>query len=409
MNKRKIFRSVIAGFMVLVMGLALAVQITPAPAQAASLKDKLNDLKEQKKEIDAEIKELESQLKDNKNDMKGIVNRKNTIDQQIFMMYEKINNLNEQIASYTGMIAETQIKLEEAEQRLQDLSEKNKARIRAMEEDGDISYWSVLFQANSFSDLLDRLNMIEEIAAADERRLAELTAAAKEVEVTKQVLEQERKELEENRKQVEVAQQELEAKRAEADKLLDELVKLGEEYEKLLHEAESEAKDIAKDITKVENQIKEESKPVISKPSGGNSASNNYHPSNADWMVPCKYRKFTSPFGWRVHPVYGDYRFHYGVDLAGPKGTEIKATRSGKVTIATYNKSAGYYVKVDHGDGFSSVYMHMTHYIVAKGDKVEQGQVLGYMGSTGTSTGSHLHFGILYKDEYVNPAKYIKI
>ena len=91
--------------------------------------------------------------------------------------------------------------------------------------------------------------------------------------------------------------------------------------------------------------------------------------------------------------------------IAGP----IKATRSGKVTTAQYSSSAGYYVKIDHGDGFASIYMHMTHYIVKKGQQVEAGQVIGYMGSTGTSTGSHLHFGITYKGTYVNPKKYIKI
>ena len=409
MRMRKLIRSLLVGALALMLTVGFGFEMTPAPAEAASLKEQLADLKEDKKEIDAKIKELEGQLKETKNDMKGIVDRKNTIDQQVFMMYEKVNNLNEQIASYNGMIAETQMKLDEAELKLQDLNEKNKARIRAMEEDGKISYWSVLFQANSFSDLLDRLNMIEEIAAADERRMAEMSAAAKEVEATKLVLEKERAELEENKKQMEVTQAELEKKREEADKLLAELVAMGEEYEDLIHQAEADAKEIAKDINRVENQIREESKPSTSKPTGGTSSNDYYIPSSASWLVPCKYSRFSSPFGWRIHPVHKDWRFHYGVDLGAAKGTPIKATRSGKVTLATYSSSAGYYVKIDHGDGFSSVYMHMTHYIVKKGDKVEQGEVIGYVGSTGTSTGNHLHFGIIYKGEYVNPAKYIKI
>ena len=409
MKIRKLVCSLTAGLLAVILTVGVGLEVTPAPAQAASLKEQLAQLKEDKKEIDKKIKELEGQLKENKGNMKDIVARKDVIDQQIFMMYEKVTNLNEQIASYNGMIAETQAKLDEAEVKLEQLTEKNKARIRAMEEDGNISYWSVLFQANSFSDLLDRINMIEEIAAADERRLAEMTAAAKEVEATQLILQQEREELEENKKQMEDTQKELEAKREEADKLLAELVALGEEYEELLHAAESEAKDIAKDINRVENQIKEESKPSTSKPTGGDASNDYYIPSSASWLVPCKYSRFSSPFGWRIHPVYKDWRFHYGVDLGAAKGTPIKATRSGKVTVATYGSSAGYYVKIDHGDGFSSVYMHMTHYIVKKGDKVEQGQVIGYVGSTGTSTGNHLHFAIIYKGEYVNPAKYIKI
>ena len=406
MNKKRITRSIAACVMLLVMVLGLAFEIAPTPVQAESLKDKLASLKEQKKELDKEIKGLESQLKSNLSDMKEIVEQKNLIDQQVFAMYEQIDNLNEQIASYTGMIADTQIKLDEAQAHLDELNAKNKARIRAMEEDGKISYWSVLFQASSFSDLLDRLNMVEEIAAADQRRLKEMSDAAKEVEATKVTMEQERAELEQSKKEMEASQVELEAKRNEADKLLADLIATGDEYQKLIDEAEADAKDLASDINKVEGQLKEESKPSTSKPTDNKDY---YVPSNAKWIVPCKYTRFSSAFGWRIHPVHKDYRFHYGVDLGAPKNTPIYATRAGKVTLATYSKSAGYYVKGDHGDGFSSVYMHMTRYVVKKGDKVDQGELLGYVGSTGTSTGNHLHFGIIYKGEYVNPAKYIKI
>ena len=112
-------------------------------------------------------------------------------------------------------------------------------------------------------------------------------------------------------------------------------------------------------------------------------------------------------YGWRIHPVHKDWRFHYGIDLAASKGTPIVASRSGVVEFAKYSSSAGYYVKIDHQDGFDTVYMHMTHYIVKKGDKVSAGQVIGYVGSTGTSTGNHLHFGVMYKGSYVNPADYL--
>ena len=407
MNKKRIARSVAACVMLLVMALGIAVEMTPTPVHAQSLQDKLAALKEQKKEIDKEIKGLESQLKDNLKDMSEIVEQKNVIDQQVFKLYEQIDNLNEQIASYTGMIAETQIKLDEAQTHMDELNKKNKARIRAMEEDGKISYWSVLFQASSFSDLLDRLNMIDEIAAADRRRLQEMSDAAKEVAETKALMEQERQTLEQSKKEMEVSQADLEAKRDEADKLLAELIATGDEYQKLIDEAESEAKDLASDINKVQDQIKEESS--SSSATKPNDNKDYYVPSSAKWLVPCKYTRFSSAFGWRIHPVHKDYRFHYGVDLGAPKNTPIIATRGGKVTLATYSKSAGYYVKIDHGDGFSSVYMHMTRYVVKKGDKVEQGELIGYVGSTGTSTGNHLHFGIIYKGEYVNPAKYIKI
>lgn len=407
MSNRKLWVSILAGIMALIMLLGLAVTIIPTPAAGASLsalQDKLKDLQEDKKELDKEIKSLESELKDNKKDMQAMIDRKNTIDQQIFAMYEKVNNLNEQITTYTALIADTQAQLDAAQERLAALNQKNKERIRAMEEDGELSYWAVLFKANSFADLLDRMNMIEEIAAADQRRLKEMSEAAQEVAQTKETLEQERAGLEENKKQLEASQAELEAKRDEADKLLTDLIATGEEYEALLKEAEAAVGELNDKIADTKEDIKDAQTPA-KPPAGGGD----YVESNAKWLVPCTYRRFTSAYGWREDPIYGGRSFHYGVDLASPKGTPIIATRSGSVTFAKFSKSAGYYVRINHGDGFSSEYMHMTHYIVQTGDTVEAGQVIGYMGSTGLSTGSHLHFGILYQGSYVNPAYYISI
>ena len=110
----------------------------------------------------------------------------------------------------------------------------------------------------------------------------------------------------------------------------------------------------------------------------------------------------------RIHPISGKEKFHEGVDMAAPQGTPIYAAKSGKVTRTAFQAGgAGYYVSINHGDGFSSIYMHMTHYIVSTGQYVNAGQVIGYVGSTGGSTGPHLHFGIAYKGTYVNPMKYI--
>ena len=121
------------------------------------------------------------------------------------------------------------------------------------------------------------------------------------------------------------------------------------------------------------------------------------------------YVYISSPFGTRVHPITGVVTTHYGVDLAAYLGNPIYATRSGVVTQATYGASGGYYVYIDHGDGFTSIYLHMTHYIVSAGDYVEAGQVIGYCGSTGASTGPHLHFGLIYNGAYVDPTKYVNL
>lgn len=416
MSKKKLLVAAIAGFLALVMSAGLVSNVLPQPAQAASLSElekQLNELKAQKKDIDKQIKELKGQLKDNLNDMEAIVAQKDTIDQEIFMLHEQTANLNTQISTYVLLIADKQEELDEANARLTELNIKNKERIRAMEEDGTVSYWSVLFKANSFPDLLDRLNMVQEIAAADQRRLEEMSAASKAVEEAKAVLEKEKAALEESKAELAVAEKELEARRAEADKLLAELIATGEEYEKLLEDAEEKVGELKDDIDDAQDAYDEAeyqqwlstSKPSSGSSSGGGGSSTT---NGITWIIPCKYKRVSSAYGWRTHPVYGYKKFHYGIDLAASKGTAIVASRAGKVIKATYDKSAGYFVTIDHGDGFSTKYLHMTHYIVKKGDYVSAGQVIGYVGSTGASTGPHLHFGMLYKGEHVNPANYIK-
>ena len=414
MNKRKLMVSLLAGFLALIMVLGLVAGVLPQLVEGASLsqlQQQLNDLKDKKKEIDKEIKGLKSQLSDNLNDMKDIVKQKNTIDQEIFMLHEQTANLNEQISTYVLLIADKQEELDDARTRLTDLNTKNKERIRAMEENGNVSYWSVLFKANSFADLLDRLNMINEIAAADRRRLKEISEASKVVEEAMAVLEVEKLALEESKAELAEAEKELEARRAEADKLLAELIATGEEYEALLDEAEEAAADLKDDISDAQDAYNDKKKEeeAANKPASGTNTTTNAPASNGSWIVPCKYKRVSSAYGWRIHPVYGYKKFHYGIDLAANSGTPIVATRAGKVTTATYSSSAGYYVTLDHGDGFSSQYMHMTHYIVKKGQQVQAGEVIGYVGSTGASTGPHLHFSILYKGSHVNPANYIKV
>ena len=428
MRNRKKFASILAGIMALIMLLSLVFSILPSVVHAADelssseIEKQIKELEKQKKEIDKQISAYENKLSDNLTEMRQMVEQKNLIDQEIFMIYEQIRNIESQIAAYGVLIADKQDQLDAAIRRFDDLSQQNKARIRAMEEEGELSYWSVLFQANSFSDLLDRLNMIEEIAAADQRRLAELNKAAEAVASAKTALESKRLALEDTKLELNESQAVLEEKREEADALLTALIATGAEYEALLDEAEQDVENLLDEIEQKEveydkakdreyQQWLSTSIPPTTKPPvhTGGTAGAGSTVGGITWLVPCTYTRFSSPYGYRIHPVYGDYRFHSGVDLAAPSGTPIIATRSGRVTVATYSSSGGYYVSIDHLDGYVSKYLHMTHYIVAPGDYVTAGQVIGYVGSTGTSTGPHLHFSIYYNGNSVNPANYIKI
>ena len=415
MKNRKFLVSLLAGIMAFLLLFGLIAGIIPSYVSAESssvIKEQLDALEEEKKKLQAEIEKLEQKLSDNRDEMEAVVSQKNVIDQEIFLLHAQISNINEQLSAYSALIADKQEELTAAEARLKELREKNRERIRAMEENGALSYWSVLFEAHNFSDLLDRLNMVREIAASDSKRMQQMKEAAEEVASAKKDLETEKAALETTRAELNATQKTLADKRTEADALLANLIARGEEYDKLLEQGEDEEAALLEQIAQKEKdydsaKYKEwlaTSVPETTKPSyNGPSLPN----SDSEWMIPCKYEWLSSPFGYRWHPTQGIWKMHYGVDLAAYSGTPIYATRGGVVTTATYGWSGGYYVTINHGDGYSSTYLHMTHYIVAEGDFVSQGQVIGYVGSTGDSSGPHLHFGITYNGTYVNPADYV--
>lgn len=412
-----------------VLALTMVSYSLPQEVSAASsseLKELLEEQKAQNAENEAKLQELYQKYNENASQMEEVIQQKNIIDQEIFLLNEQINNTTDQIATISLMIADKQTELDAAQTRLQTLNEQNKSRIRAMEEEGVLSYWSVLFKATSFSDLLDRMNMVQEIAAADQRRLASIREAAQAVAEAQGELELQKSNLEESRAALEQTQAELADARTKADDLLTQLIGFGEEYEKYIEDGEALQQELMEQMAQTEKDIDmaeyrewlatsvpETTKaPATSTPSSkdddddGDSGSS----SSSAWRSPLLRSSYvTSPYGWReVHPVYGDRRFHHGVDLYSFQGDEIVAARSGVVTVASYQEGgAGNYVTINHGDGYSSTYMHMTHYIVSYGQYVTAGQVIGYVGSTGGSTGPHLHFGIFYQGESVNPVYYV--
>ena len=216
MNKNKRFVSIMAGLMAAVMLLTLIVGLIPTRASAQSsseIRNQINDLKQQKADIEKEIKAIKEQYKENEDEIADMVAQKNVIDQEIGLLSTELLNINEQISAYNVLIADKQDELDHAQERYENLNDLNKDRIRAMEEDGSVSYWEVLFRANSFSDLLDRMNMVEEIASSDQRRLKELGEAAQNVQIARQELEGEKAELQNTKNELDATQEELNAKR----------------------------------------------------------------------------------------------------------------------------------------------------------------------------------------------------
>ena len=331
-----------------------------------------------------------------------------------------MENLNQQIQQYNLLIAAKQEELDQALENETKLNEQYKLRLRAMEETGNVSYWSVLFNASSFTDLLDRIDMIHEISEADQIMLQQLRDVADQISAAKAEVEAGRAELEAAKAEQDVLEQQLSEQRAEADAMItelmskqDELKAASETYDAMEEEVRQQILETQKAYEdaladeeaqrQIEAARQEAASGNISRPSGGANSSGFVSPLPAgSSYVSCAY-------GYREHPIYGYYSMHYGVDLAAGAGTPIYAVKSGTVTTATYSSVNGYYVSISHNDGFGSLYAHMTNYVVSVGDYVNQGDIIGYVGSTGWSTGAHLHFEVFYGGANVNPMDYISI
>lgn len=438
MRSKKQVCSILAVAAVVLL-LAGVTNIHAEAASSSEIREQINAMEEQRAQLNEQMQNLEAQLSENLTDIKDTVEQKENIDRQIFLLQDQLRLTEEQIAAYKVLIADKQEEVEEAQAAFDTLHALYKDRIRAMEETGKLSYWSVLFQANSFSELLDRLNIIEEIAAADNRRLQELQTAAEDVIRLQQELVEEKAALEIAYQEQLDSQQLLDEKRTEADELLQQLLAQGEAYEQLLMESEQRQEQLMLEIAQKEVEYDRAAylewlatyvpptttappttAPTTSKPTVPESTDpegtdpdptepeESKPPVNATWLTPVPYYTLTSPFGTRFHPLLNIWRMHNGVDMSCAEGTPIYASRSGVVTVTAYQEDgAGNYVQIDHGDGYKSIYMHMLYYTVSPGQFVTAGQTIGAVGSTGLSDGNHLHFGISYQGTYVNPMEYI--
>ncbi len=407
-----------------------AIVILTHAATSSALKQQLNDLKDEAKTIAARSEELSREIAENQSNTEDVVSKKSNIDQQMELTRQQIENLNDQIQQYNLMIAAKQDELEATRAEEERMNEQYKLRIRSMEESGDISYWSILFSASSFSDLLDRVDMIGEIAESDQKMIANIQEVAAQIQEAQAEIEEDRTDLETVKAQMDELQEQLTAQRAEADEVIAELAeKQGElesdaetynamqeqvrqqiqdvqaQYEKALADEEAARKIAEARKRAAANQIPKPNKNTTSSSSsssggGGGGGGGFMHPLGGAGYV-------SQAYGYREHPIYGYYSMHYGVDIAAGRGTPIYASKSGTVAGAAYSEINGYYVTINHNDGYASTYAHMTNYTVSPGQSVSRGEVIGYVGDSGWATGAHLHFELLYGGANVNPMDYI--
>lgn len=385
-NWRKTVVAVMACALALLIILPMVTMVFQV-AQAATTDEIQAQIKENQKkqgELAQQIKELDKQLKQVAGNKAQALEQKQILDQQITAKAQEIQNSEAIIAQYDALIADEQVKLEDTMAKEEIQFDLFCQRVRAMEEAGTVSYWSILFDSADFSDLLDRSTFVNEIMEADNKIIEELAALRTSIEEQKASLEGSRTEQQGQRDTLVAQREELEVKEAEAAALVQKI--LGEEAE---YQASRDA--LKKEEAAVEAQIIKRQKELQAKIAAGQIS---FDPGSGwQWPVPGNYN-ITSTFGPRIHPVTGLPGNHTGTDVGAPKNKAIQSARGGVVTISTYNNSYGNYVVVQHDNGISTLYAHMTSRAVKEGQVVTQGQTVGYVGSTGSSTGNHLHFEV---------------
>lgn len=388
-RKRTDWRRIMVGALALVMALALILPLVAGLFSSAhavtqdELKNQISSLKSDAASTAANKKELEAQLKALENDQAKALERHQILSKQLDALKEQMANTQRQIDTYNALIAEQEIALSEAQDREKAAYERFCQRARSMEESGTISYWSVLFSASDFSDLLDRLALVDEIMSYDNKVVDNLVAARNQEAAALADLNETKGELDIQLAELDIQKGEQEAKVKEAEAVMADL-KAKEQYAEALLEAQlAEEKKIQKQIAAAEKELEE----LIAKASF-NTGSDYVYPLPSNWTI------ISSRFGPRTHPITGKYHNHSGTDLPAPGGTPIKACQGGVVTVSAYAQySYGEYVVINHGNGISTLYAHMTlgSRKVKVGDVVEAGQVIGLVGTTGSSTGNHLH------------------
>ena len=348
---------------------------------ADAIRKEYQDLQDQINNKRKEMDDLKNQLNNIKNQKANTQQQKNLLDQRNAALQEEINLLEEQIDVTTRSIAAN----EALEKQQTELFHK---QIRSEEEQGTISYWSVLFKATSFSDLVSRIDFINEIVRYNQQVIKNLRD-------TRQQLADDKAALEEQNESLTASKKELEGEISESMRLLAEYIKTEEgkqaEYDAI--KAEEEALDDL--MAAAEARARELGLNDIAGTVGG-------------YIWPCNgIRWITSMFGGRQSPGGIGSTNHKGVDIGTPMGTPVLAAKSGTVTWASWNGGYGNCIIISHGNGNSTLYGHLSGYNVSTDQQVTQGQVIGYSGNTGNSTGPHLHFGIIENNSWIDPLNYL--
>lgn len=383
----------------LLLALAFCLVWGALPRAAAVTQADIDALKNDAKDLAQEKKDIQSQLDKLSTDISSTMERKRLLDGQISLTEEEIANKEAEISTYADLIEQTAAELADAEAREEAQYELFCKRVRAMEEQGKVEYWSVLFRAENFSDLLGRLDIINEIMEYDQRVIDDLKTLQAVTAGKKAELEGQKNASEEAKAELEAKKKDLDSQRDAANALVAKLRQQQQEQEDALDDLSAEESAVQARIKELTRKLEEEEAARRAAQGGSAPASN---PGGYIWPVSSRY--ITSTVGGRASPGGIGSTNHKGTDI-GRVGynSSIYAAKAGTVIISEYSSSYGNYVVLYHGSGNTTLYAHMSSRKVSVGQYVSQGAVLGITGSTGNSTGPHLHFEVKENDTIINP------
>jgi murein DD-endopeptidase MepM/ murein hydrolase activator NlpD len=403
--KNKRFARIIAIVLALLMVFSVIYGVISSltqTASAAATQGQIDELKKQAGELDKKKQTIQSELNSLQYEQSSNLAKKSVLDERISLTEEEITNIGEQIETYGRLIEEKADEVVEAQVREDEQLALYKQRIRAMEEYGAISYIAVIFDASSFSDLLARIDFVSDIMNADENTYRRLQDARLETIAAKEALESSKLDQEAERERLVLKEEELVEQVSQAEAVIAALEDSIETSTAHYREINAEREALQETINaKVEELKRQEEARARSGGSTVVGTGQLLWPSAASNYV-------TSLFGTRYHPIYRYYRMHDGVDIGAKYGTSIYAADSGAVVTSAYSSSYGNYVVLSHGNGMTTLYAHMSSRKVKEGETVSRGAVVGLVGSTGASTGPHLHFEVSINGSRVDPLKYFK-
>ena len=349
-----------------------------------------NELVKDRNELNATVMDLDGQIQD----------VSTSLDEVTVLLEQKESQLEE-----------TSARLIQARQDATDQYESMKIRIKFMYEKGTMDFVQILLGAGSFSEMLNKAEYIEELSAYDRAMLDLYEQTKEELSELENELQTQQQALAATKSQVEEKKQEMEGLMSEKTRQLEEFNSEIKNKEAAIAEYEEMIKEQDATIRELERVAEAAKKRQQAALAAENSVSGNsvvkYSGGRFCWPAP-GYTRISDDYGTRIHPVLGIEKFHNGIDMAAPSGSPILAAADGEVIAADYSATMGNYVMIDHGSGIYTIYMHASALYVSAGSKVKKGSQIGAVGSTGRSTGPHLHFSVRVNGSYVSPWSYLK-